>query len=74
MVDNLSQEQQSFKFFELSVGFRYFYDDSYLIIKLITDAFDSDPDLFISKKNKYPKDSAGSDWSCQKKGSETCIL
>jgi hypothetical protein len=30
--------------------------------------------VFISKVNKYPKDSSTAEWYCQKEGSETCII
>lgn len=42
----------------------------------MADIFDSDPDIYISKSknNQYPSSSENSDWYCERKGSETCII
>ena len=47
-----------------------------MTFKVIADEFDSDPDIYISKskKNLYPSSSSNSDWYCERKGSETCII
>ena len=42
----------------------------------MADAFDSDPDIYISKSktNLYPSSSSNADWYCERRGSETCII
>jgi len=40
----------------------------------MSDAYDSDPDVFISKTNPTPRDSSDSDWYCEREGSETCVI
>ena len=47
-----------------------------LTFKVMADAFDSDPDIFISRSraNPYPDSSSKADWYCERKGSETCII
>jgi len=45
-----------------------------LVVKIMADEFESDPDVFISKKHRFPVDTSNSEWSCEREGSETCIL
>lgn len=42
----------------------------------MADAFDSDPDIYISKSKAqmYPNSGTTAQWYCEKKGSETCVL
>jgi hypothetical protein len=42
----------------------------------MADAFDSDPDVYISKSktNQYPSSSSDADWYCERRGSETCVI
>jgi len=43
-------------------------------VKVLADRYDSDPDVYISRINTHPKDSATSEYYCEKEGSETCIV
>jgi len=48
--------------------------NSQLVIKVLADAFESDPDVFIDKTNKNPSSSSNSQWYCERDGSETCVM
>jgi hypothetical protein len=57
------------------IGERYYEtEQEHIIVKVISDAFDSDPDVFISKTNHAPTSSLDSDFYCEREGSETCII
>lgn len=47
-----------------------------MTFKVVADDFDSDPDIYISKSknNLYPSSASNSDWYCERKGSETCVI
>lgn len=53
-----------------------YYGEEHLAFKVMANAFDSDPDIYISKSktNQYPSSSLNADWYCERKGSETCII
>mmetsp|Transcript_22972 Transcript_22972/g.22315 ORF Transcript_22972/g.22315 Transcript_22972/m.22315 type:complete len:188 (+) Transcript_22972:289-852(+) len=40
----------------------------------MADKFDSDPDIFISKTNRFPTNQDESDYYCMKVGSDTCVV
>jgi len=51
------------------------YDDGEdIIIKALPKGLNSDPDVFISKKNKFPKDSSNAEWACSAYGKDTCSI
>jgi hypothetical protein len=74
LVEGLSQNHTSYAYFKFVVGMRWYTGKENLVVKAIADSFESDPDVFISKVNEFPQDSSSSEWSCERKGSETCIL
>lgn len=45
-----------------------------MVFRVDADSFGSDPDIFISRVNEYPSSPSNSDWYCNKKGSELCII
>lgn len=65
-----------YAFYNMTVGRRFYTGTQHLVVRLIADSFDSDPDVYISKTNKNPKSSEdeGVLWYCETQGSETCIL
>jgi hypothetical protein len=59
----------------MTIGERYYEtEEEHVVVKVISDAFDSDPDVFISKTNTEPTSSLDSEWYCEREGSETCII
>ena len=60
----------------MTVGARYYTGGQHLVVRVIADSFDSDPDVYISDINKNPKSSSDDNviWYCETNGSETCIL
>jgi hypothetical protein len=57
------------------VGKRYMVTgQEHLTIKVIADSYLSDPDVFISRTERYPTSSKNSEWYCEREGSETCVL
>lgn len=54
----------------------YFTQEANLVVKVMADSFESDPDVFISNNTgqQYPTDSSNSQWHCEREGSETCVL
>lgn len=58
----------------MTVGPRYYTGTQNLIFKVMADAYDSDPDIYISRNEMYPTSSDNAEWFCEKDGSETCVL
>ena len=54
LLEDIKQGPNTFNYFNFQVGMRYFSGTEYLVIKVIADEYNSDPDLFISKRNKFP--------------------
>ena len=54
----------------------YYTPTSHLVVKVMADSYESDPDVFISNNTaqQYPTDSTNSQWHCEREGSETCVL
>jgi hypothetical protein len=54
----------------------YYTGTENLVVKVMADSYESDPDVYISKNaaNKYPTDSTNSNWHCEREGSETCVI
>ena len=44
------------------------------MFRVIADSFGSDPDIFISRTERFPSSAASATWYCAQKGSETCIV
>lgn len=74
LIQNLSQGQNSMAYYKMQVGMRYFTGVEHLVIKVMADSFESDPDVYISKTNKYPSSSLTAKWYCEREGSETCVI
>lgn len=74
LYENIEQTDRSHLFYKMTVGARYFSGREHLTVKVLADRFDSDPDVYISRTNTHPKDSATSEYYCEKEGSETCIV
>jgi len=53
---------------------RYFTGAEHLVIKVMADSYESDPDVFISKTEMYPTSSQNAQWYCEREGSETCVI
>ena len=74
LYDDLKQGPNSYSYYKMTVGPRYYTGSEHLTIKVITDNYLSDPDVYISKTVKKPTSSLDSQWYCEREGSETCIL
>ena len=74
IYEGIHQEEKSFKFYSATIGQRYFTGTEHLIFKVMAEGFDSDPDIFISKQNRYPMGSSSAEWHCEREGSETCVV
>lgn len=63
-------------YYQYKIQNENYFGQEHLTFKVIADDFDSDPDIFISKSknNLYPNSAWNSDWYCERKGSETCII
>jgi hypothetical protein len=44
-------------YYKMQVGMRYYTGFEHLVIKVMADSYESDPDVYISKTNKYPNNS-----------------
>ena len=53
----------------MTVGQRYYTGTENLVIKVMADSFESDPDVYIFKNG-----ATNAQWYCEKEGSETCVL
>ena len=82
LYEGLSQGQNTFTYFKVILGQMYYTGTEHLIVKVLADSFESDPDVYISRSNpgsnvvvdQYPTDSTNSNWHCEREGSETCVL
>jgi len=74
LYDNIKQSDRSYFWYNVTLGERYNTGKEHLVVKVVADDFESDPDVFISKKSKFPVDSTTSEWNCEREGSETCII
>lgn len=70
----IKQGPESYKYYQMKLGPRYFTGTQNMIFKVLATAFQSDPDVYISRKNKYPTSSKDAEWYCVREGSETCVL
>jgi len=70
----IKQGPESYKYYQMKLGPRYFTGTQNMIFKVLATAFKSDPDVYISRKNKYPTSSKDAEWYCVREGSETCVL
>ena len=70
----IKQGAESYKFYQMTLGPRYSTGTQNMVFKVLATAFLSDPDIYISKKNKYPTSSKDAEWYCVREGSETCVL
>ena len=73
LVDG-KQGPVSMLYYKVTIGNRYYTGKQHLVVKVMAEEFESDPDVFISKTHQYPIDTATSEWSCERKGSETCVI
>lgn len=76
LYENLKQGPRSVSYFQYKIQNENYYGEEHLTFKVMADAFDSDPDIYISKSktNLYPSSSSNADWYCERRGSETCII
>jgi hypothetical protein len=76
LYENIWQAERSIKYYQYKIQNENYHGKEHLTFKVMADAFDSDPDIYISKSknNQYPSSSSNSDWYCERKGSETCII
>lgn len=56
------------------IGERYFYGEENIIVKAMSDSFESDPDVFISLVNRFPSSSRTAEWVCMRDSTDTCIV
>jgi len=70
----IKQGPESYKYYQMKLGPRYFTGTQNMIFKVLATAFASDPDVYISRKNKYPTSSKDAEWYCVREGSESCVL
>lgn len=49
LYSGISQGDKSFKFYTMQISTRYFTGSQSLAFKVVSEAYDSDPDIFISK-------------------------
>ena len=61
-------------YYQVTIGNRYYTGKEHMVVKVMANEFESDPDVYISRLNKYPTDTSTSEWSCEQKGSETCVI
>ena len=64
----------SYNYYSVKVTREFYSEGKHMTFKVIADSFGSDPDIYISNTNKYPKSASDSTWYCEQKGSETCIV
>ena len=76
LYEGLKQGPRSVSYFRYKIQNEHYYGEEHLAFKVMADAFDSDPDVYISKSktNLYPSSSSNADWYCERRGSETCII
>ena len=60
-------------FYEIKIGDE-FNELEDLVIKIIPLNYESDPDIFISKTDKFPNSTLTSEWQCQSYGKDTCVV
>ena len=49
LYSGITQGDKSYKFYTLQISTRYFTGSQSLAFKVVSEAYDSDPDIFISK-------------------------
>eukprot|EP00347_Sterkiella_histriomuscorum_P020253 403338511 len=72
-VDKAVIKENEHIYYNLIVGDDY-RPGTDVIIKALPLDDDSDPDIFISKTNKFPNSSADSEWQCASYGRDTCAI
>jgi hypothetical protein len=51
LYQDLKQDGGTYAFYKMTVGARYFTGGQHLVVRVIADSFDSDPDVYISDSN-----------------------
>lgn len=72
-MENLKQEGRTFGYYKVD-NLKGGGDWDNIAIKVIAEELDSDPDVYVSKDNAYPRSSHDAHWFCVREGSETCII
>lgn len=58
----------------MQIGERYFLGAENLVVKVMADTYLSDPDIYISKVNKFPNSTKTAEWHCKRDSSDTCVV
>ena len=76
LYPGIHQDALTYKYYKLRVlaSSGHFSGTENLVMKVMADSFDSDPDVYMSRTNPNPHDSRDAEWYCEREGSETCVL